>query len=100
LWRALVIRRSILTVLLCFSISLPGHAWSSGPLCFCLLGTGVWAGLRDDMPLCLDHEVVGQPHRALVVQALMPPPRVEVATCALGNFWLGVQAHIPRPPGP
>ena len=58
------------------------------------------AGLRADTPLCLGHEVSGQPHHALVVWALMPPPRVEVATCALGNFWLGARDRIPRLPGP
>ena len=30
----------------------------------------------------------------------MPPPRVEVATCALGNFWLGARVRIPRLLGP
>ena len=57
------------------------------------------AGVRADMPLYLGHEVVGQPHPVLVVWALMPPPRVEVATCALGNFWLGARVRIPRLPG-
>ena len=26
--------------------------------------------------------------------------RVGVATCALGNSWLGARVRIPRPPGP
>ena len=30
----------------------------------------------------------------------MPPPRVEVATYALDNFWLGARVRIPRLPGP
>ena len=30
----------------------------------------------------------------------MLPPRVGVATCALGNFWLGARVRIPRLPGP
>ena len=100
LGRAPVIRRSILHVLLCFPIRLAGPVCCPGPWCFCLSGDGVRAGLRADMPLCLGHEVAGQPHRALVVWALMPPPRVEVATCALGNFWLGARVRIPRLPGP
>ena len=58
------------------------------------------AGVRADTLLCLGHEVAGQPHCALVVWDLMPPPRVEVTTCASGNFWLGARVRIPRLPGP
>ena len=67
LGRTPVIRRSILYVLLCFPIRLAGPACSPGPLCFCLTGDGVRAGLRADKPLYLGHEVAGQPHHALVV---------------------------------
>ena len=94
-----VIRRSILYVLLCFPIRLAGPACCPGPWYFCLSGGGVRAGLRADMPLCLGHEVVDQPHHTLVVWGLMLRPRVGVATCALGNSWLGDRVRIPRPPG-
>ena len=40
-----------------------------------------------------------QPHHMLVTLVLMLPPRVGVATCALGNSWLGVRVGIPRPQG-
>ena len=95
-----MIRRSILHVLLCFPIRLAGPACYPGPWYFCLTGGGVRAGLRADTPLCLGHEVAAQPHRALVVWVLMPPPRVEVVTCAWGNFWFGARVRIPRLPGP
>ena len=93
-------RRSILYVLLCFPIRLAGPACYPGPRYFCLTGDGVRAGLRPDMLLCLGHEVVGQPHHTLGVWALMLPPQVGVATCILGNFWLGVRVLIPWLPGP
>ena len=69
------------------------------PWCFCLTGDGVRAGLRVDMPFCLGHGVADQPHHTLVVWGLMLPPRVGVATCALGNSWLGARVRIPRLPG-
>ena len=55
---------------------------------------------RAERPLCRGHGVADQPHHALVVWALTPPPRVEVATCALGNFWFCARVRIPRLPGP
>ena len=99
-WGAPVIRRSILYVLLCFSIRLAGPVYCLGPWCFCLTGDAVRAELRADTPLYLGREVAGQPHHMLVVQVSVLPPRVGVATCALGNSWLGVRVRIPRPPGP
>ena len=65
LWRAPVIRRSILHVLLCYPIYLAGPACYPGPWYFCSTGDGVRAGIRPDMPLCLGHEVAGQPHHTL-----------------------------------
>ena len=68
LGRAPAIRRSILAVLLCFLIRIAGHVCSPGPSCFYFFfGDGVQAGVRADTPLCLGHEVAGQPHHALVV---------------------------------
>ena len=95
-----MIRRSILNVLLCFPIRLAGPSCSPGPWCHFLIGDGVRARVRADTLLCLGHEVAGQPRRVLVVWALMPPPRLEVAICGLGNFWLGARVRIPRLPGP
>ena len=89
-----MIRRSILHVLPCFPIRLAGPACFPGPWYFCLSGGGVRAGLRADMPLCLGHEVADLPHHTLVVYVLMLPPRVEVATCALGNSWRGIRVYI------
>ena len=43
--------------------------------------------------------MAGQPHRTLVNEVLMLPPRGEVATCILGNSWTGARVRIPRPPG-
>ena len=86
LGRALVIRRSIFCVLLCFPIRLAGPTCYPGSCCSCLTGDGVRAGLRAYMPLCLGHEVAGLPHHTLEAQALMLPLQAGVATCALGNF--------------
>ena len=47
------------------------------------------AGVRLELPLYPDHVVVGQPHCAMMVWALMPRRRTEVAICVLGSFWLG-----------
>ena len=60
---------------------------------------GVQAGIRSDTPFYPGHEVAGLPHHTLEVQALMLPPRGEVATCALGNSWKGARVRIPRPQG-
>ena len=95
-----MIRRSIWAVLLCFPIHIAGHVCIPEPLYFYLFGDRVRASVRTDMPLYLDYAVVGQPHHALVVWALTPPPRVEVATYTFGNFLKGARVHIPRQLGP
>ena len=58
------------------------------------------AELQAETPLWLGHVVAGQPHFTLVSEVSMLPPRVGVATCALGNFWLGARVCIPRLLGP
>ena len=57
------------------------------------------AELQDEMPIWLGHAVAGQPHRTLVNEVSMLPPRGEVATCVLGNSWRGARVRIPRPQG-
>ena len=47
------------------------------------------AGVRHELPFCLDHVVVGQPHCTMEVCIPAPPRQTEVAICALGSFWLG-----------
>ena len=47
------------------------------------------AGVRCELPFYPDHVVVGQPHCAMVVCALVPRHRTKVAICASGSFWLG-----------
>ena len=41
----------------------------------------------------------GQPHRTLVNEVSMLPPRGEVATCVFGNSWRGARVRIHRPQG-
>ena len=41
------------------------------------------AELQAERPLWLGPTVAGQPHRTLVIEVLMLPPRGEVATCIL-----------------
>ena len=91
-----VIHRSIWFVLLYFPSRTAGHVCIPELLCFYLFSEVV----RAELPFYLDHEVVGQPHYALVVLAPVACPRSEVAICASGNFWLGIRVHIPRLPGP
>ena len=98
-WCALVIRRSILHVLPCCPIRLAGPVCCPGPWYFCLSGDGVQVELQAETPLWLGHEVAGQPHRKLVNEVSMLPPRGEVATCALGSSWRGVRVHTLRPQG-
>ena len=47
------------------------------------------AGVRCDLPFCLAHVVVSQPHCTMEVCSLAPPRQTKVAICALGSFWLG-----------
>ena len=81
-WRALVIRRSILHVLLCPPTCLAGLAYF--PMPFYLNGVMVQVELLAGMPLCRGHGVADQPHHTLL-------PPVGVATCILGNSWRGVR---------
>ena len=67
MWRTPMIRRSILTVLLCFLTRLAGHACSPRPSCFYLFGDGMWARVRANTPLYLGYEAADRPHPALVV---------------------------------
>ena len=55
--------------------------------------------LQAKMPLWLGHVVAAHPHRTPVNEVSMLPPRGEVATCVLGNFWTGARVHTPRPQG-
>ena len=57
------------------------------------------AELQVDTPLWLGRVVAGQPHRTLVNEVSMLPPRGEVATCVLGNSWTGARVHAPWPQG-
>ena len=66
---------------------------------FCLYGEVVLAGVRLELPLCLGHVVVDQPHYVLTVQAPTPRRPIEVAICASDNFWMGARGRIPRLPG-
>ena len=59
----------------------------------CLCGEVVQAGVSLELQLCPGHVVVGY---ALMVQARVPRHRIEVAICALGNFWLGARGRIPQ----
>ena len=43
--------------------------------------------------------MAGQPHRTLVNEVSMLPPRGEVATRILANFWTGARVHAPSPQG-
>ena len=64
-----------------------------------LYGEVVWAGVRLELSFCPGHEVVGQPHYVLMVQARGTHRQIRVAVYALGNFWLGARGRIPRLPG-
>ena len=57
------------------------------------------AELQAETPLWLGRVVAVQLHRTLVNEVSMLPPRGEVATCVLGNFWTGARVHAPRPQG-
>ena len=57
------------------------------------------AELQAETPLWLGRVVAGQPHRTLVNEVSMLPPRGEVATCVLGTSWTGARVHAPRPQG-
>ena len=57
---------------------------------------GVRAGVRPDSLFYPGHEVAGQPHLVLEVQALRP---LLLAVCALGIPCSGARVRIPRPPG-
>ena len=60
-----------------------------GLICLYLCAEAGLASVRRELPFCLDHVVVGQPHCTMVVCIPAPPRQTEVAICALGNFWLG-----------
>ena len=47
------------------------------------------AGVRRELPFCLNHVVVDPPHCTMEVCSSAPPRQTEVAICALGSFWLG-----------
>ena len=89
-WCTLVIRRSILSALLCHPICLIGLAYL--PVPFYLNGVGVEAEFLAGTPLYRGHEVADQPYHMLL-------PSVGVATCTLGNSWGGARVYIPRPRG-
>ena len=57
------------------------------------------AELQAETPLWLGRVVAGQPHRKLVNEVSMLPPRGEVATYVLGNSWRGARVRTPRPQG-
>ena len=57
------------------------------------------AEIQAETPLRLGHAVAGQPHRTLVNEVSMLPPRGEVATCVWGNSWTGARIHAPGPQG-
>ena len=100
LGRTPTIYRSIWFVLLCFPRRSAGHVCIPELLCFYLFGDALSASVRAELPLYLGHAEVGRPHYALVVLALLPRHRIEVAICASGNFLLGARVRIPRLPGP
>ena len=100
LGRAPVIRRSIWFVLLYFPNRTAGHVCIPELLCLYLAGEAVPAGARAKLLFYLGHVVDNQPHCVLVVPALVPHRRIEVAICASGNFLLGVRVRIPRLSGP
>ena len=94
-----MIHRSILRVLPYLPIHLAGLACFPVPWYVCLSGGGVRAELLDQVPLCLGHGVADELRRTLVMYVLMLPPEVGVATCALGDPWMGARVCIPRPQG-
>ena len=81
------IRRSIWSGLLCSPSHTAGHVCIPELLCFYLFGDVVLAGVRAELPLCIDHAVVGLPHYMLAVLAPAPRRQIEVAICALGSFF-------------
>ena len=93
------IHRSIWSDLLYFPGLAAGHMYFPELLCLYLYGEVVWAGVRLELLFCLGHMVVGQPRYALMVRAIVPCRRIEVAAYASSSFWLVVQGHIPRMPG-
>ena len=59
---ALMIHRSILSDLLCFPSHAACHVYIPELLYFYLFSEVVRAGVQLEVPLCLGHVVVGQPH--------------------------------------
>ena len=97
----LAIRRSIWYVLLYCSGPAEGHMYGRGLIYLCLCDEAGWAGVRLELPLYPDHEVVGPPHCPDRVvfgrphyarEELAPAPlrRTEVAIFVLDNSWMGV----------
>ena len=64
------IHRSIWPVLLYFPGHAEGHMCIPELLCLYFYGEVVRAGVQLELPLCSGHVVVGQPHYALVGQAI------------------------------
>ena len=83
------IRRSIWSVLLYCLGPTAGHIYIPELFYLCLYGEVEQAGVPLELPLCPDRVVVGQPHCAMMVRALMPHRRTEVVIYASGSFWLG-----------
>ena len=67
-----------------------------GLICLYLCAEAGLAGVLRELPFCLDHVVVGQPHYRMEVCIPAPPRQAEVAICGLGSFWLGVRGRILR----
>ena len=65
----------------------------------CLYGEVGQSGFRLGLQFYPDRAVADQPHCVMLVRALAPHHRTEVAICASGTFWLGAKGRIPRLPG-
>ena len=63
--------------------------YDHGLIYLCLCTEVGLASVRRDLPFCLDHMVVGQPHCMMEVCSSAPPRQTKIAICALGRFWLG-----------
>ena len=81
-----VIHRSICSDLLYCTSPAVGRRYVPELFCLCLYDEVEQAGVRLELSLYPDHMLVGEPHCAMMVRALTPRHRTEVAICALGKF--------------
>ena len=97
LGHGLLIHRSISSNQLYWPGPDASHMYSPQLLFPCLVGEGVRAGVRLDVPFCPVHVVVGsvdQPDCILTVLAQRPRHRIVAVACVWDNFLFGAQSHI------